>query len=76
MKVIYKCRCSKAEIEIDVVERDPQGDIADWLEGIVTPAVSYDHRRRARFCREPKMEYVKLPMDPATGAVGAKTEPN
>jgi hypothetical protein len=71
-EVLYKCLCMGSEAAIQVVDRDPTGDIVEWIERIVTPSISYDHTRRSPYCRRTAMEYAKLPVDEATGSIGAK----
>lgn len=76
IEVRYKCKCMGLETSLQLIERDAKREAAEWMEMIVTPAISYDHRTRSPYCRRPAMEYVKIPMDDATGAIGAKTKPN
>jgi hypothetical protein len=76
IEVRYKCACMPLEAGIGVVQRDPNRDVIEWMEAIVRPAIMYDHRRHSPRCMREKMEYAKIPMDPATDLVGGKTVPN
>ena len=72
MKLIYKCHCMARERQIDVTDRASGSEIAEWMDCIITPAISYDHRNLNRLCRAASMEYVKIPMIPDQ-EIGVKT---
>jgi hypothetical protein len=76
IEVRYKCACMLAEAVIGVVQRDPQRDVIEWMETIVQPAISYHHRSHSPRCMRQAMEYLEIPMDPASEHVGAKTTRN
>jgi hypothetical protein len=62
MKVIYKCRCMDAERSIDVTARVPEGDLQEWMEGVVINCVAYDHAGHYPNCQSTHMDWLKIPM--------------
>ena len=70
MKIIYKCRCMKAEVEITVPDRRPNGDLQDWMMGAVATCVSVDHRALSPMCQQTEMEYMKVPMPEGSPGIG------
>lgn len=73
MQILYKCRCMKAEASIDVPDRQPDGDLLEWME-LVTHAIGVDHRGRSALCMATQMEYAKIPYE--GGQVGTKPTVN
>ena len=63
MNVTYKCRCMPAERTIPVTTRVEGGGIGEWMEAVVVPAVSYDHRNRNPLCRATALEYLRMPVE-------------
>lgn len=76
IEIKYKCRCMKAEAAVFVVPRDPARNVVEWIEGPVMSAVGYDHTTRSPFCRAEKLDYLKLPVNEQSQAIGAKPTPN
>lgn len=76
IEIRYKCTCMPAEVGVSVIPRDPRRDVVEWLKQIVEPTLSYDHATRSPHCRRRSMEYAKVPIDPATDQVGARTKPS
>lgn len=70
MKICYKCACMAAEAEIEVMGRPAGGDILDWMQGVVQPSISVDHRARSPHCRAAALEYAKIPLDEAAPGIG------
>lgn len=70
MEIRYKCRCMAKEVAIEVNDREEGQDVVDWMKGEVQVEVSLDHGTKAPLCREPKMEYVKIPYDSESGRIG------
>lgn len=74
MLVKYKCRCMKEEREIVVTDRVSGTDIKEWVDMVVTPSISYDHRVRNCLCFAKSMEFVKIPVNEQTGEAGTAPE--
>lgn len=72
IEIKYKCQCMKEEVALQVIPRDVNRDIVEWMREIVQPAIGYDHKTRSPKCHRAKMEYAKIPMDEQSGSVGAK----
>jgi len=72
IEVKYRCGCMAAEAALLVIPRDPKRDVAEWIDGPLMAAVSYDHKTRSPFCRAVALEYLKIPADDPTGAIGVK----
>jgi hypothetical protein len=70
----WKCRCMLEEAVVDVRARARGDDIAEWMEEVVTPAISRAHRARSPLCVSPAVEYLKLPVPPGGGPVGSSKE--
>lgn len=70
----WKCRCMQDEAPIDVRARARGDDIADWMENVVTPAVTKAHRERSPLCRATALEYLKLPVPEGGGPVGSSRQ--
>lgn len=60
VKIRYKCACLQDEVAIDIEARRPHQDIAEWMENVVTPALTKDHRQRSPICQATAVEYLKL----------------
>lgn len=75
IEIRYKCFCMALEVGVHVIPRDPKRDVVEWMQQIVEPTLSYDHTTRSPHCRRTSMEYAKIPVDPASDAIGAKTRP-
>lgn len=63
MKVLYHCKCMKKgeEREVEVMSRDPEVVVTAWLNTVVRPAISKDHREKSPTCQRKKMDYIKIP---------------
>lgn len=70
MRVFYKCKCLGAEQAVDVPDRLPSFDVADWVGGIVAQCVAFDHSQRSPMCRRSAMQYVAIPMDNHAPGIG------
>ena len=72
MQIVYKCRCTATEVELDVPDRRPYTDICKWME-IVGQCIGFDHNEMSPECVETKIEYLKVPL--GDGApIGGKAE--
>lgn len=50
------------EVSLDVDARRPGQEINEWLDGVVIPAFTADHKKRSPLCQATKLDYLKLPV--------------
>ena len=65
--LVYKCECMNGERTVFVAHRHAGEDIVKWMQNIVTPAVTDDHKIVSPKCKSTTMEYVKLPLNERPG---------
>lgn len=75
IRIIYKCRCTPKEVELDVPERPRGSDLMLWMT-VVQAHIGMDHGVRSPHCMAEKMEYVKIPVDEHAEGVGEKPQLN
>jgi len=71
--ISYRCACLVEEVTLTVPARLESADVVAWLDEVVRPAITADHRRRSPGCRTATSEYVKIHMDPETQRIGDPT---
>lgn len=62
-RVIYRCGCMTADVELYIIARDPRRDVGEWIGGPVIASITYDHRSRSPLCQAAALEYLKIPTD-------------
>jgi len=62
-EIIYKCACMKEERTLHVRYRGATEDIVHWMQAVVQPAITNDHRQHAPLCTRTEMEYAKIELD-------------
>jgi hypothetical protein len=76
MKLLWKCYCINAEAELEVSDRRQDEDLLHWMDDVIKPALTREHRRVNSLCLSQTMEYVKLPLDEAAPGIGQKPQIN
>ncbi len=66
MDIFYKCECMAKEAKLTVPDRQPLGDLSQWLDAIRV-CLHMDHSARSPLCLATASDYVKLPYDPDLG---------
>lgn len=63
VELLYKCACMEQERAFYVRERRQDEDIGAFLEKIVQPALTNNHRSRSPLCAAKTLEYLKMPIE-------------
>lgn len=58
--VLYKCRCLRDEVTVQVRYRAANETLEDWMELVVRPVVQMDHAGRSPKCDADKLQYAKI----------------
>jgi len=70
----YTCdKCGLKNVAVEVPARGPE-DVVAWLEKIVAPRLSSDHREKSPFCRITHFTQVWLPIPLGGGRIGEVTK--
>ena len=64
MIVSYKCRCLKAEREVEIDGRGADEDLGPFMERMRCD-VAADHSRCSPFCTASTLQYLKVPSSQA-----------
>lgn len=70
IKLLYKCSCIASERVVEVRNKASDEDVVEWMEDLVTPAVSADHSKRSPHCRAFALEYLKIPVPENAPGIG------
>lgn len=54
--------CGTFDRTVRVNKRRPDEDIAQWVRGVVVPAVSANHQTRAPWCLAKQIDKLMLPL--------------